>query len=123
MEGLRKPARRAERWYRRRRTLGITIAAAGLLVVLGLGIVRAQRYGLMTLPGLTTESSAQEHALGLQKLADIPFAGSAARFDYQSLNPSTHRLYIARMGANRVAVVDLQTQQVVKEIPERPLNK
>ncbi|MDQ3904427.1 MAG: YncE family protein [Actinomycetota bacterium] len=104
--------------YGTRRNLGITIAVAGLMVVLALGIMRAQRYGLITLPGLTTESSAQEHALGLQKLTDIPFPGSGSRFYYQSLNPFTHRLYIARMGANRVAVVDLQTQQVVNEIPE-----
>lgn len=88
------------------------------MVVLAWSIMRAQRYGLITVPGLTTESSVQEQALGFRKIADIPFAGGGSRFDYQSLNPSNHRLYIARMGSDSVATFDTHSQQMVKDIPE-----
>jgi DNA-binding beta-propeller fold protein YncE len=39
--------------------------------------------------------------------------GSASRFDYQSFDATTGRLYIAHMGADQVIAFDVTTQQVV----------
>ncbi len=52
----------------------------------------------------------------LRLVADIPLPGSATRFDYQSLDATTGRLYIAHMGADQVVVIDLNSQQVVGTI-------
>jgi hypothetical protein len=34
----------------------------------------------------------------LKTVADIPLPGGATRFDYQSLDPATGRLYLSHMG-------------------------
>src|SRR5215204_1877640 len=46
-------------------------------------------------------------------VSDIPIPGSASRFDYQSFDETTGRLYIAHMGADQVVVFDTSTQQVI----------
>lgn len=51
--------------------------------------------------------------LPLQTVADVPLPGSATRFDYQSLDPLTHRLFVAHLGASMVTVVDVQSNHVV----------
>ncbi len=52
----------------------------------------------------------------LQPLVDVPVPGGPRRFDYQSLDQSTGRLYLAHMGADQVVVVDTATEQVVGTI-------
>jgi DNA-binding beta-propeller fold protein YncE len=67
-------------------------------------------------PISATPPAAVTPAAGASVLAvitDIPLPGSASRFDYQSLDPTTGRLVIAHMGANQVVVVDTATQQLV----------
>ncbi len=49
----------------------------------------------------------------LQPMADVPLPGSASRFDYQSLDETSGRLYVAHMGADQVVVFDVGTEQVV----------
>jgi YVTN family beta-propeller protein len=49
----------------------------------------------------------------LRPVADVPLPGSASRFDYQSLDETSGRLYVAHMGADQVVVFDTGTQQVV----------
>lgn len=48
---------------------------------------------------------------------DVALSGAASRFDYQSLDTSTHRLYIAHLAAGSVVVVDTAANKVVAEIP------
>ena len=50
-------------------------------------------------------------------VADIPLTGDTSRFDYQSLDPVAHRLYIAHLGASRVTVFDTQSGTVVGDVP------
>ncbi|HET7152618.1 MAG TPA: YncE family protein [Candidatus Kapabacteria bacterium] len=57
-----------------------------------------------------------EESLQLQKVADVPLSGGNSRFDYQSIDPITHCLYIAHLGADRVTVFDLQTQKVITDV-------
>lgn len=51
--------------------------------------------------------------LRFQLVADAPLLGSASRFDYQSLDPTTGRLFIAHMGADQIVVFDTKTQQMI----------
>jgi DNA-binding beta-propeller fold protein YncE len=52
----------------------------------------------------------------LKKVADVPLPGSAVRFDYQSLDPSQGRLYIAHMNANQLVVFDTKKRAVVANL-------
>jgi YVTN family beta-propeller protein len=54
--------------------------------------------------------------LQLQTIADIALPGGATRFDYQSLDPLTHRLFVAHLGAGMVTVVDVQTNHIVANL-------
>jgi DNA-binding beta-propeller fold protein YncE len=52
----------------------------------------------------------------LTKVADIPMPGPAVRFDYQTFDPSSGRLYIAHMNADQVVVFDTSKRQVVANL-------
>ena len=52
----------------------------------------------------------------LRKVADIPLPGAAVRFDYQSLDTSHGRLYIAHMNANQLVVFDVKKRAVVANL-------
>jgi YVTN family beta-propeller protein len=56
----------------------------------------------------------------LKKVADIPLPGSAVRFDYQSLDKSKGRLYIAHMNANQLVVFDVRKRAVVSNLDGFP---
>jgi DNA-binding beta-propeller fold protein YncE len=52
----------------------------------------------------------------LNTVADIPLPGPAVRFDYQSLDSTTGRLYIAHMNADHLVVFDTATRKVLANI-------
>jgi DNA-binding beta-propeller fold protein YncE len=52
----------------------------------------------------------------LKKVADIPMPGPAVRFDYQTFDPSSGRLYIAHMNADQLVVFDTSKRQVVANL-------
>lgn len=56
----------------------------------------------------------------LRPVADIPLPGGTTRFDYQSFDPSTNRLYISHMGDGRVVIVDTRKRRVVASLPGFP---
>jgi DNA-binding beta-propeller fold protein YncE len=56
----------------------------------------------------------------LTLVEDIPLPGSASRFDYQSLDTTTGRLYIAHMDANQLVVFDTKTRKVVGTVDDLP---
>lgn len=53
-------------------------------------------------------------------VSDVPLPGRTARFDYQSLDPTTGWLWIAHMGAGELLAVDTRTRQVVARVPGMP---
>jgi DNA-binding beta-propeller fold protein YncE len=53
-------------------------------------------------------------------VTDIPLPGGASRFDYQSLDPATGRLYVAHMGAGQLVVFDTKTQSVAGTVAGLP---
>jgi DNA-binding beta-propeller fold protein YncE len=54
--------------------------------------------------------------LPLTFVVDVGLPGPANRFDYQSRDPRTHRLYIAHLAASSIVVVDTETRKVIGEI-------
>ena len=65
-----------------------------------------------------SESQRQPPVLTL--VADVPLPGGTGRFDYQSLDPESGRLYIAHMGTGRLLVFDTKANRVVQSIPGFP---
>src|SRR5271170_2224050 len=61
------------------------------------------------------QSSAKTEKV-LTKVVDIPMPGPAVRFDYQSLDPSSSRLYIAHMNADQLVVFDTAKREVVANL-------
>src|SRR5262245_4612706 len=56
----------------------------------------------------------------LRKLADYPLPGDTSRYDYQSFDPSAHRLYIAHLGMGVVRVFDTQANALVGTVEGVP---
>src|SRR3954447_9849072 len=75
---------------------------------------------LIALGFFPLESGAQIQPAPLRLVAEIPVPGGAGRFDYQSLDPSDGRLYIAQMGAGRLLVFDTKTNRVISSLPRFP---
>ena len=59
-------------------------------------------------------------ASGLRLLREIPLPGPANRFDYQSFDASTGRLYMNHMDAGRTIVFDATDNRVLAEIAGVP---
>jgi DNA-binding beta-propeller fold protein YncE len=57
---------------------------------------------------------------GLTLVQEIPLPGPANRFDYQSFDPSTHRIYMNHMNAGRTVVFDADSNRVVTEVMDLP---
>jgi DNA-binding beta-propeller fold protein YncE len=55
-----------------------------------------------------------------KKVADVPLPGPAVRFDYQSLDASHGRLYIAHMNADQLVVFDTKRREVVATLDGFP---
>lgn len=53
----------------------------------------------------------------LKKVAAISLPDGSSRFDYQSLDPKTGRLYLSHMGAGKLIVFDTKTERVVANLP------
>jgi len=56
----------------------------------------------------------------LTAVADVPLPGPAVRFDYQSLDIGSDRLYIAHMGAGEILVFNVKTRKVDATIAGMP---
>ena len=69
---------------------------------------------------ISTESSQAQEQAPLRKVADVPLPGKAVRFDYQSLDASHGRLYIAHMNADQLVVFDTRKREVVANLDGFP---
>ena len=56
--------------------------------------------------------------LPLRIVADIPLAGGTTRFDYQSLDNSRGRLYIAHLGSDLMTVFDVNKHTVIGDVKD-----
>jgi len=82
--------------------------------------MRLPRWLSFALIALCAAGCAQKKSVPLQKVADVPLPGAAVRFDYQSFDPSSGRLYIAHMNANQLVVFDVHKRQVVANLDGFP---
>jgi DNA-binding beta-propeller fold protein YncE len=118
----------------------VTAAVLGGLSLAGPGVLRAplqgghcsltqgadQRGRPSPIP-FSNEASGRESAvppesapLNLRSVADIPLPGRAVRFDYQTEDPQSGRLYISHMNDAHVVVFDTRTRRVVGRVAETP---
>jgi len=58
--------------------------------------------------------------IGLELVTDVPLTGRTTRFDYQSIDVSKRRLYIAHMGSDMITVFDVDSLKVIKDITDVP---
>lgn len=65
-------------------------------------------------------SSDNQDSAPLKQVADVPLPGPAVRFDYQSLDASHGRLYIAHMNADQLVVFDTKKREVVANLDGFP---
>jgi YVTN family beta-propeller protein len=65
-------------------------------------------------------SSSPSNDAGLSIVRDVPLPGDTSRFDYESFDPETGRLYIAHLGAGSVVVFDTKTNSVIGTIENVP---
>src|SRR5213082_2487294 len=56
----------------------------------------------------------------LRVVTDVPLPGSASRFDYQSLEPASGRLFISHMGAGQLVVFDVRAGRVIANLDGFP---
>ncbi|HJQ12392.1 MAG TPA: hypothetical protein VJ840_15280, partial [Gemmatimonadaceae bacterium] len=57
---------------------------------------------------------------GLRLIKEIPLTGPANRFDYQSVDPSSGRIYMNHMNAGRTVVFDANRGEVITEVAGVP---
>jgi YVTN family beta-propeller protein len=88
--------------------------ATSTLFVIGLAAL------LIACQRAATESQANTAAgsLPLRVLTDVPLPGGTTRFDYQSLDSSSGRLYIAHLGSDLLTVFDVNKQTVVGDVKD-----
>lgn len=72
-------------------------------------------------PTPTTNGSSPSEivaALPLKVLTDVPLNGGTTRFDYQSLDSASGRLYIAHLGSDLMTVFDVNKQTVIGDVKD-----
>lgn len=58
--------------------------------------------------------------LPLRAVRDVPLSGGTTRFDYQSFDPTTNRLYIAHLGDGVLTVFDSTKETVIGDVKDLP---
>lgn len=66
--------------------------------------------------GLIVSSAAAASALPLRQVARVPLSGPPVRFDYTSIDPTTHTLWISHMDAGQLLAFDLVHRKIRKTI-------
>jgi hypothetical protein len=64
----------------------------------------------------TSLPNATSGNLPLRTIRDVPLSGGSTRFDYQSFDPNTGRLYIAHLGDDSMVVFDANKEVLVGEV-------
>jgi len=82
---------------------------------------------LLLLAGIATSLHAQavsgkatEYGGLFTEVADVPLGEKTSRFDYQSIDPSTGRLAVSKMGSGKLLVFDARKQTLAAELSGFP---
>jgi YVTN family beta-propeller protein len=71
-------------------------------------------------PGSSASLPSSGTPLPLRTLRDVPLSGGATRFDYQSFDPTTNRLYIAHLGDGVLTIFDSSKETVIGDVKDLP---
>lgn len=82
-----------------------------LLVLLGIPMAAVGAVCLLCVASDSARPPGEKKEV-LRLVADVPLPGPASRFDYQSLDPTDGRLYIAHMNADQLIVFDTKKREV-----------
>jgi hypothetical protein len=66
------------------------------------------------------EPKRERTATGLRVVTDVALPGPTNRFDYQSLDPASGRLYANHMNAGHTLVISLADHRVLADVPDLP---
>jgi DNA-binding beta-propeller fold protein YncE len=94
-------------------TLGVLLIACSTSTTQGPESVQPNQSASAESTVATTPGS-----LPLRVLADVPLSGSTTRFDYQSFDSTTGRLYIAHLGSDLMTVFDVNKQTIVGDVKD-----
>src|SRR6188472_4024202 len=61
-------------------------------------------------------ASTAAQSLPLEPVARVALSGPAVRFDYTSIDPRTHRLWISHMDADQLLAFDVVHRKIVRTI-------
>lgn len=89
--------------------LRVAVNAISIFVLIALGAV---------VMACATSSGGASGSLPLRVLADVPLTGGTTRFDYQSFDSTSERLYIAHLGSDLMTVFDVNKQAVVGDVKD-----
>src|SRR5690349_11173802 len=64
----------------------------------------------------STQASEKSGSLPLRTLRDVALTGGASRFDYQSFDVNSARLYIAHLGDGILTIFDANKETVIGEV-------
>ena len=67
-------------------------------------------------PSASLSPAAISDTLPLRTLRDVPLSGGATRFDYQSFDSNTGRLYIAHLGDGALTIFDANKETVISDV-------
>ncbi len=79
-------------------------------------VAAASSSGSATPDSSSLPSAPSSGNLPLRTLRDVPLSGRATRFDYQSFDPNTGRLYIAHLGDGSMVVFDAMKETVIGDV-------
>ena len=103
------------------------LQGALLLSLTGAAAARQTPPAACTLAGPTVEARwtgaiprASSVTAPLRVVTDVPLPGGTSRFDYQSLEPATGRLFISHMGAAQLVVFDVRAGRVIANLDGFP---
>jgi len=85
-------------------------------VVAGVALSIALSLFALTCTAKSPPLSSPSPNLPLRTLRDVPLSGGATRFDYQSFDPNTGRLYIAHLGDSTMVVFDANKEAQAGEV-------
>ena len=72
------------------------------------------------MPGASASLPSSDTALPFRTVRDVPLSGGETRFDYQSFDSTTNRLYIAHLGDGVLAIFDANKETVIGEVKDLP---
>jgi len=102
----------------------LVMMATSICMLIFVALLAVTCTGKVTTGNLSSPTSREEPVSGaaplgnlpLRTLRDVPLGGGASRFDYQSFDPNSGRLYIAHLGDGTMAVFDTNKEILVGDV-------